>query len=259
MDPEQQYVLGQARPGYARLLADFEARSAHAADMLPCRLDLAYGAHPRQAFDWFPAAGRARATLAFLHAGYWQSRDKASFRWLAPHFTRQGCDVALVGYPLCPQAAFGEVVAAAAACVPALRALSPAPLVLAGHSAGAHLAVEAALVDDTVAAVVGLSGLYDLEPLVGTSVNTALGLDTAAARRHSPLFRAGRPAAPAAFLVGGDETPAFIDQSHRMHLAWRAGGGASRIDVAAGRDHFTLLEAFAASGPARVHELLQRG
>ena len=60
--------------------------------------------------------------------------------------------------------------------------LDPDRVVLAGHSAGAHLAAMVATADPTMSGLAGLvlvSGIYELEPLIGTSVNERLGLDVA--------------------------------------------------------------------------------
>jgi arylformamidase len=201
------------------------------------RRDLAYGPRPRQRYDLVPAMEPARAVVVYLHAGYWQGRDKADFAFLAPTFTALGCDVALANYPLAPGTAVAGITEAARALVPALRAATAArdgaalPVVLVGHSAGAHLAVELALTDwgpavpaGAIAAVVALSGVFDLAPLVATSLNQRLDLDAASARAASPLWRVGRRATPALFAVGGGETPAFHDQTERMAAAWRAAG-----------------------------------
>jgi len=69
---------------------------------------------------------------------------------------------------------------------------------MSGHSAGGQLAAcmlvtdwpayDASLPRDLVMAAYAISGLFELEPLVDTSVNKALRLDRAAARAASPLF-----------------------------------------------------------------------
>ncbi|WP_216621310.1 alpha/beta hydrolase [Cupriavidus necator] len=257
-DAEFQYVAGQSRPTFAALLAGFEARSAAAIHTGNCRLDLAYGPAPRQRFDFFVAQGRPRGTLAYFHAGYWQSRDKASFRFIAPAFTRLGLHVALVNYPLCPAVSLGALIEAASAAIGAIGAYaaidgqhSP-PLVLAGHSAGGHIAVELALAQagrphaptPAIAGVVALSGIYDLAPLVGTSLNRNLMLDTASATAHSPLHRL-KPGCPAAlFAVGADETLAFVEQSRHMCKGWQQAGNDAALEVAPGADHFSVLQQF---------------
>jgi arylformamidase len=260
-DPQFQYVQGQSRPGFASLLAEYEAQSRAAAAAGPCALDQRYGPLERQTFDFFPARGRARGTLAYFHAGYWQSRDKSTFRFIAPAFAEMGVNVALVNYPLCPSVSLPALVVAASACVPAIRHLSAEgagdglPLVLAGHSAGAHIAVELALADEHAAStgraidgVVAMSGIFDLAPLVATSLNDKLRLDAASAAACSPLHRVRTHAAPMLVVVGEEETPAFIDQSRRLHQAWTGAGNRSALHLAPRADHFSLLRHFASPG-----------
>src|SRR5437899_7135925 len=65
-----------------------------------------------------------------------------------------------------------------------------------GHSAGGHLAACAlatdwkayGMPDNAVPAACAISGLFDLTPLVGISMNQDLRLDLLEARRLSPLF-----------------------------------------------------------------------
>lgn len=278
-DAQFQYVSGQARPAFPSLLADYAARGAAAIGAQPCALDLPYGPGARETFDFFPAAGALSdaplGTLLYFHAGYWQSRDKADFRFIAPAVTRRGWHAALVNYPLCPSVSLAALLDACRAAVPAVTAHARSlgqgalPLVAAGHSAGAHIAVELALTDwprqendvPAVDGVIALSGIYDLSPLLATTLNQKLGLDADSAATHSPLRRARSGMAPALFAVGGAETPAFLEQNRRMHEAWRAAGNPSACEAVDGADHFTLLEAFTAPGgtlAAQVDALLEQ-
>ena len=266
LDPvhEAAYVGDQRRAHWPATIAGFEAASAEVAAGPGFVADVGFGPHPRQRFDWYPADGTPRATLAYLHPGYWQMRDRTLFRCLMPVFAAMGLDVAMVGYPLCPEVDLATLTEATRASLPALRTFSrerhgrDLPIVAAGHSAGGHLAVELALTDwsvwnlapSPIAAVVALSGVYDLEPLVATSLNAALGLDPASARAASPLHRVGRIAAPALFAVGGGETRAFLDQNARMAAAWVAAGHEARVLVSPGDDHFSLIEKLRQTGSA---------
>lgn len=259
-DAEFQYVTGQARPGFAALFTQFEAQSADAIRAPDCRLDLRYGPAQRQVFDFFAAQGRPRGTLAYFHAGYWQSRDKALFRFIAPAFAGLGLNVALVNYPLCPSVSLGGLIEAVGASPAAIAAAAmdtgqPAlPLILSGHSAGGHIAVELALAQAggagnpsfAVAGVIALSGIYDLVPLVQTTLNRNLMLDAAGAARHSPLSRVRQGCAAALFGVGAEETPAFLEQSRHMCEAWQGAGNRASLAVAPGSDHFSLLQQFVA-------------
>ena len=76
------------------------------------------------------------------------------------------------------------------------------PLVISGHSAGGHLAAcllatdwrafDASLPEDLVTAAYAISGLFDLAPLVETSINKALRLDEAAAQGGEPVVLEAR-------------------------------------------------------------------
>ena len=157
----------------------------------------------------------------------------------------------MVGYPLCPEVTLADIVDAAGRALSAVAARVGGPLVLSGHSAGAHLAVELALsewpaaLQERLAGVAALSGIYDLEPLLATPLNDKLRLDMAAARRHSPIHRLHGGLPPALFAVGATETPAFLAQNAAMHAAWLAAGNQAASLEVAGADHFSLLQGFA--------------
>ncbi len=214
-------------------------------------VDLRYGGHPRQTFDFLASRGEWRGTLAYYHAGYWQARDKSLFRFLAAALAEAGLDVAVVNYPLCPDVTMPELIEAVQGSVPAVLAYAAsigrggAGLIAAGHSAGAHIAAELALGDwpsgSPIIGVAGLSGVYDLEPLVGTALNDKLRLTPDVAREVSPVHRVGPGLPPALFVVGGLETPAFQAQSLEMHAAWTGAGNLSDCIVVTGEDHFSLL------------------
>lgn len=263
-DHQFQYVEGQGRPGFASLLAQFQQDSDRAARLPGVQLDVPYGDHARQVFDWFPATGTACGVMLYLHAGYWQSRDKSLFRFLAPSFQARGFHVALANYPLCPEVSLDELVRAVTPSVAAVAqharlAGGPSlPTVVAGHSAGAHLASvlglsQGALPHGHPARVEGvwaISGIYDLAPLVDTTLNQKLRLDLATARQLSPLLAPTAAPVPAVWLVGGAETPAFLAQNQGMHQRWQGQGGASgawsACVEAMDADHFTVLQDWAA-------------
>lgn len=251
-----EYIDGQLRPTHPQLFASFAAASEQAvADLSPV-LDIPYGPHPRQRFDLFRTPHQRRGTIAYYHAGYWQSRDKSGFHFLAPGLVADGFDLALVNYPLSPEASVAQITAATHSSIPAIAAQTGGgPLILAGHSAGAQLAIDLAMLardkDWAIAGVLAISGVFDLAPLIGTSINDKLGLDLAAANSASPLGRivGGSPAA--IFAVGAIETRSFRDQTDRMARAWAAAGNPARHMVVAEADHFSILGQLAADGQLR--------
>lgn len=238
MSAQFDYFDGQLRPGHPALLARFAAASAGAVAEWEPELDISYGPHPRQRFDLFRASGARRGALAYFHGGYWQSRDKGDFRFLGPPLTADGWDVALANYPLCPDVSVAGIVAAAAALPAALPADA---LVLVGHSAGGQIVAELALRATGIAGILAISGVFDLEPLIDTSLNAKLGLDSDSAHAASPIHRVSA-APPAIFAVGGGETGAFQEQSRRMCEAWTAAGNEAELLIVPKADHFSILE-----------------
>ena len=247
-DTTEEYLTGQMRPHFPALMEAFQRDS----DAIPpTAANVRYGPHPRQTFDFLQSQAPWRGTLAYFHAGYWQSRDKSLFRFIAPALMQHGLDMAMVGYPLCPDVTLPELVQATRAAIPAILAHAAsagrggAGLVAAGHSAGGHIVAELALSDwagaSPIVGVAALSGVYDLEPLVGTPLNDKLRLNPATARAMSPLRRVRSGMPPALFAVGGLETAAFQRQNADMHAAWAAAGNPARCLVVDGADHFTLL------------------
>lgn len=253
--PEFQYVTGQIRTSFGLLLAEFEERNAQALSQHGWELDVPYGHHPRQAFDVRPTDLPALGTVIYFHAGYWQSRDKAQFRFLAPAFNALGWHAVLVNYPLCPEVSVSQIVQSADE---ALRHVvdhqlsknRAGPLVFCGHSAGGHLVVELALRQARssealrlpLVGVLPISGIFDLEPLVKTSLNQRLKLDSDQARACSPIHRASFGAVPALFLVGETETAAFHAQSQDMTQAWQAQGNQAACESIKDADHFSILD-----------------
>jgi arylformamidase len=111
---------------------------------------------------------------------------------------------------------------------------------------------------DLVRAACGISGVYDLAPLVRTSINEALGLDLPAARAASPLLWPA-PAGDRTFLaaVGGEESGEFVRQSRKIARVWSAAGVRAECMVVPGADHFTVIDELARTPGALFRQVLQ--
>jgi arylformamidase len=125
------------------------------------------------------------------------------------------------------------------------------PLVISGHSAGGHLAAcmlatdwpafDTTLPEDLVVAAYAISGLFDLGPLVETSINKALRLDHAAARAASPLFWNASLRGSLDAVVGENESAEYFRQSRTIVGLWGAAGVATRFGVVPDANHFTAI------------------
>ena len=236
-DPSRPLADGEV----ATYFAAFDAASARARDELACTGDVRYGPHERETLDYFPAHGPGAPLFVWVHGGYWRRLSKDAFSFVARPIVAAGGAVAVLNYPLAPEASLDEIVAAvrrgyarALTCAGAARAY------VGGHSVGAQLAATIAARYD-VRGMLALSGLYDLEPLRRTYVNDWIALDAASAARNGPLHLPplGRP--PLVVAVGGREQAAFAEQQRRYVAAWRAWGGEAREIDAATHDHFSIV------------------
>ncbi|MEY4607033.1 MAG: hypothetical protein RLY45_1793 [Actinomycetota bacterium] len=238
-------VGGSAAP----FVADYEARSAAASAALGVREEvLADGTRLVRGEPGAPL-------LVFVHGGYWQALSAASSAYLAPGAVGLGWSYAALEYTIAPT---GTLPAMVDECRRGLtRAVehlaataNPAGLVLAGHSAGAHLAAMVAIAADPpvpVDRVVLVSGVFDLRPLLRTTVNDPLQLDESSASALSPMLlgagdscAAGRTEVVVAW--GDNDTAAFAAQSRDYAAVLHAAGARVSAFECAGRHHFDIVD-----------------
>lgn len=97
--------------------------------------------------------------------------------------------------------------------------------------------------DDLVRAGIAISGIFDLQPLVPTSINTALRLDLPTARAASPIFWPPPPKQRAfVAAVGAAESSEFLRQSREIVDQWRRAGLKAEYLEVPDSNHFTILD-----------------
>jgi len=238
-------------PEHPEIIAGWERDAARyrAARSGKSEIGLRYGEHPRQTIDlFFPDSPNGkRPLIAFIHGGYWRAFDPTMFSHFARGMNERGYAVALPGYRLSPEVALADIVDDVRAAILHLNRRFDAPFVAAGHSAGGHLTAATVATDwSALGAPAGLvrrglavSGLFDLEPLVQTSINTDLKLDTEAALAMSPTFWALPSGITLEAWVGGAESSEFLRQSRLVAVRWSAAGATARATIIPDANHFT--------------------
>jgi arylformamidase len=251
-------------PEHGEHLANWAHWSSEARAQWPCVLDQRYGDGPNESLDIFmPSQGNA-PVMVFLHGGYWRSLDKADHSFVAPEFVQRGACVVVPNYALCPQVRVSDIVQQM------VRALAwvyrnihryggdKRRVTVVGHSAGGQLAALLLAQDwpqlapDLPAGwckkAVGISGVYDLEPLRHTAfLQPVLQLTPEEVAVVSPCRWPPPPQAQMACWVGGSESKAFLAQNRLMLEAW----GPGHVPVCAsqpGCNHFSVLAALVTPG-----------
>jgi len=270
---DAQYNARAAIPDAMDILQRWFGASAATRAVAPCNLDLAYGDDASERLDLFlptrSADGPPAPVFVYIHGGYWRALDKGDQSFVAAPFAAAGALTVLPNYALCPAVSVEHIV------LQLVRALAwvwrhaarhggdPGRIVVAGHSAGGHLAammlscrwreIGADLPPDLVKAALALSGIFELEPLRHAPfLAPDLRLDAAAARRLSPAAMPP-PDGRLMALVGGDESAEFRRQARLIARRW----GARAVPVCEtlpGRHHMSVLFDLATPG-ARAHRL----
>jgi arylformamidase len=270
VDYEADYNNRARVPEHPQILAGWVREAAGYRDAATAarrgELGIRYGASARQIIDLFlPPEGEAAPLAMFIHGGYWRSLDPSSFSHLARGLNTRGVAVAVAGYDLCPQVAIAEIVDQMRhACLCLWRRFGR-PILVVGHSAGGHLAACMLATDwkavapemsvDFVPAAYSISGLFDLNPLVGVTMNQDLRLDAEEALRVSPLFWPAPAGRTFDAVVGALESSEFLRQSRIVAEVWGKAGVITRYEAVPQTNHFTVLDALTDAGSATVSRL----
>ena len=269
---EAEYNLRARHPEHVEVVERWRTASSLVRRIESWRGDVRYGDGDGEALDIYPTPHADAPVLVFIHGGYWRSHDKADYAFLAPAFTAAGALVVIPNYALCPAVGIEHIarqMTRAFAWVHRHAALyggDPRRIVAVGHSAGAHLAamllgcrwkeVDAGLPPQLLAGALGISGVYDLEPLRRAPfLQPDLRLTPAAVRRLSPAFFP-RPRKPLYTGVGLDESDEFKRQTALIRDQW----GPTAVPVGEtipGANHYTILHNLA-DPRGRLHRMALR-
>jgi arylformamidase len=262
---------------HAEISARWVEAAAQYRNEANAELDIPYGNTERLRYDYFPAinggplnASQGAPLCAFIHGGYWRSRSAKTFSHIARNLNEHGICVAIPTYDLVPHVSLMEIVEQMRGFLVHLWEKTGTFPVVAGHSAGGHLAgamlatdwaqIDGAP-DDLVSQAFALSGLYDLKPLLETDINEDLRLTPELARETSPIhWPSPRQGLKFVAAVGSQESDVFKDQSRRLSEVWGANGIETEYYEVPDCNHFTIVDAVTTPGHAlagRLHEMLE--
>jgi arylformamidase len=262
-------------PDHADYFAQWARESQQARDGLACVLDVPFlpaAVNPElpaaPTLDVFPSARPNSPVLLFIHGGWWRSLDKRDHSFIAPPFVQAGVTVVVPNYNLCPAVGIDAIAWQMAQALAwthwhaAQYGCDAQRIVVAGHSAGGHLAAMLLCCDgrkvapdlpaQMSASALSISGVFDMQPLRQTPFLKAdLKLTAATARRVSPAFFPA-PRGQLTAVYGELESEEFARQSRLIQTRW----GRDVVPVCEAvpsTNHFSVLNAVA--DPAtRLHQ-----
>jgi arylformamidase len=263
---EAEYNNRRRVPEHPQIGTRWQAASADYRRTARADLDQPYGKGERQRHDLF-YAGPAKAPLVvYIHGGYWQRGERQDNSFVARALNEAGVDVALPSYSLCPSVSVMQIVEELRLCLAVLWSKTKKHPVVTGHSAGGHLTAAMLATDwsrfagvpaDLVRSGCAISGIFDLAPLIPTSINDLAGLDAKTAALASPLLWSAPPKdRTLVAAVGGDESSEFHRQARLVADTWaRAGVKTEYLSVPA-TNHFTIVDELTKPGSPLMSRVL---
>lgn len=196
------------------------------------RRDISYGPDARHTLDLYVPDGATHApVIVFFYGGSWQMGSKDDYRFLGQAFASKGFITAVVDYRLYPAVRFPAFIDDAARATTYLHQHAasfggdPDALYVAGHSAGAYLAMmvggdpaymaKAGGKRQWIRGVIGIAGPYDFLPLTDDTLKIIFA--TAPDAQTQPINHL-RGRLPPAFLVTGDADD-IVDPRNSEHVA----------------------------------------
>ena len=225
--------------------------------------DVPFGARPRQRLDIYapPGSGSGRPVLVFFYGGNWDSGDKHDYAFVGRAFASLGYVTILPDYHHVHERAYPAFMADAGASLAWVAANiadhggDPARIAVAGHSAGAYIAVTLALdrrwgASDLIRAGIGLAGPYDFLPL-DTGVTRRTFGEAGDLEATQPVSFVRSDAPPLLLITGEADTTVLPRHSRTLAARLAAAGGEAELILYPGISHTGPVKALAR--PFRSH------
>lgn len=196
--------------------------------------DIRFSQTPALDMDVYtPVNAKPDAPLViFIYGGSWKDGSKDLYKFIGEAFTSEGYTTLVPNYRLYPDVIYPEFVNDAAKAVAHASKTYDRPVVLVGHSAGAHisslLALDPQYLSDAgvdrckaLAGWVGLAGPYDFEVLDPPFLSI---FPEESRKKMLPINHADNALHPAMVAIGKTDETVSPAQTERMAKALRAAG-----------------------------------
>jgi acetyl esterase/lipase len=259
-------VYGEDIIFYVKLYQAHRTAQRFRADYPHLARDVAFHPEMEPRLDVYsPAEGEGHPVLVFVHGGSWKSYDKNLFAPVATRFLPEDMVVIIPDYTLHPDAGYEQMAHEVAA------ALSwtldnvdqyggdPQRVVVAGHSAGAHLAglaiMDPRFLDayghssDEICGYAGLSGVYNVQTefdyWLAKGMTSQVMLDVMGGEQNfetaSPVHYVRASLPPILIIHGDDDQTVPIEIATDFYAALQAAGADSALTLYPGAGHSDYL------------------
>lgn len=220
--------------------------------------DVAYGPNPYHRLDVYRPVRTAGnlPVVIFFYGGSWQSGARSDYRFVGAALARLGLTVAIPDYRLYPDVHYPDFIHDAA------RATAwvidnagdyggdPQAVFVAGHSAGAYLAMMLALAADYLAAAhsdrallagaIGIAGPYDFLPITGPVYRKIFGAAADLAKTQ-PIAHVDHAAPPILLLTGARDRLVAPANTASLAATLRAAGASVDTRIYPSIGHIRIL------------------
>ena len=246
-------------PNYEDYPINWKRDSDRARKELETKMDVRYGDHSLETYDVF-VGNPGSPVHVFFHGGYWYSQDKSNFEFMAPAFVDKGWTFVGANYPLCPNVTMTELIHSCRKMVLDIFSrlntwgLDGSAIHLAGHSAGAQIVSILATTEwdrhtqnqhPLISRTMGISGIYDLQPVIYIDRNLEIGLTNDDVSEFSPMYSSEPFVGELMLAVGTHEGSEKVRQMQDYAKKQGGRGKGSQSALIENANHFSILDHYA--------------
>ena len=246
-------------PNYEDYPINWKRDSDRARKELETKIDVRYGDHSLETYDVF-LGNPGSPVHVFFHGGYWYSQDKSNFEFMAPAFVDKGWTFVGANYPLCPNVTMTELIHSCRKMVLDIFSrlntwgFDGSAIHLAGHSAGAQIVSILATTEwdrhtqnqhPLISRTMGISGIYDLQPVIYIDRNLEIGLTNDDVSEFSPMYSSEPFVGELMLAVGTHEGSEKVRQMQDYAKKQGGRGKGSQSALIENANHFSILDHYA--------------
>ena len=246
-------------PNYEDYPINWKRDSDRARKELETKIDVRYGDHSLETYDVF-VGNPGSPVHVFFHGGYWYSQDKSNFEFMAPAFVDKGWTFVGANYPLCPNVTMTELIHSCRKMVLDIFSrlntwgFDGSAIHLAGHSAGAQIVSILATTEwdrhtqnqhPLISRTMGISGIYDLQPVIYIDRNLEIGLTNDDVSEFSPMYSSEPFVGELMLAVGTHEGSEKVRQMQDYAKKQGGRGKGSQSALIENANHFSILDHYA--------------